>query len=125
MSRMSASGMGSGLSFRVERWVKIASPSDMVSRSPSIRSILQFREPARYDRRASARGAGGPPRCDRYWRDRRGERSSALLPRPLPEADAAPEILPLALGTLVEGPAEGGAGRILDTRGEGVGQELH
>src|SRR6266536_5219471 len=46
MSRMSASGMGSGLSFRVERWVKIASPSDMVSRSPSIRSILQFREQA-------------------------------------------------------------------------------
>src|SRR5258705_2845423 len=46
MRRRSASGMGSGLSFLVERWVKIASPSDMVSRSPSIGSVLQPGEKA-------------------------------------------------------------------------------
>src|SRR5262244_1510669 len=33
--------MRSALSFRVDRWVKMASPSGMVSRSLSIRSVLQ------------------------------------------------------------------------------------
>src|SRR5262245_46382172 len=43
---MSASGMGSGLSFRADRWVKMTSPSGMVSLSPSIRSDLQPRQEA-------------------------------------------------------------------------------
>src|SRR5215469_10053072 len=36
--------MGSALSFRVDRWVKMASPSGMVSRSLSIGSVLQPRQ---------------------------------------------------------------------------------
>src|SRR5215468_8441742 len=62
-------------------------------------------------------------RCDGARRGRRP--ASTLLPGPLPEADALAEILPFFLGSLVERAAEVGAGRFVEARAEGLGQELH
>src|SRR5207244_7560076 len=73
---------------------------------------------------ASYRAGHGPSRCGRYWRGRRGGRSSPVLPWPLPEADAFLEILPLALGAFVQCPAEVGSRRLVDAGAEGLGQEL-
>src|SRR5262245_60582558 len=65
-------------------------------------------------------------RCDGDWRGSRpGGCLSPLLPRPLPEAHALAEILPLLLGPLVEGAAEVGAGRLVEAGAEGLGQEFH
>src|SRR5215510_13975346 len=50
--------------------------------------------------------------------------ASPVLPGPLPEARAVAQILPLALGALVERPPEVGSRRFVNARAEGLGQEL-